>query len=132
MPKHPKPFEIIKLEGRERENPRRYKSRAIAPKSEQDIGECPARLNPDVRAVWLEIVQSIPAGVLTATERIALEVLAELVAEHRANPREFQASKHAQLISYLGRFGLTPADRVRLVPIKDEPKNNPFMEFARD
>ena len=132
MPRHPKPFEIVKLEGRERENPRRYKSRAVAPKSDTDIGECPARLNPEVRAVWQEITQSIPAGVLTATERIALEILCELVAEHRADPRAFQAAKHAQLVSLLGRFGLTPADRVRLVPAKEQTKKNPFLEFAQD
>ena len=65
----PKPAEIHVLRG----NPSKLPAnRTAPPKSEKDIGEPPAHLNPQQKRDWRLIVKNAPPGVLTSTDRAAL------------------------------------------------------------
>ena len=123
---HTQPLEIAKLKGAHKKDPQRY--RKEVPKSKLPLGEAPAHLTPEAAACWFEISgYSIP-GVMTGADRIALEVLSNLLAEYRDDPRGFTAAKLNQLIGSLGRFGMTPSDRTKL-GVEKSKADNPFANL---
>jgi hypothetical protein len=65
------------------------------------------------------------AGVLGEADRLALETLCRLVVEMRTDFKEMTAAKLTQMSNLLGRFGMTPSDRTKIVVPKGE-KKNPF------
>ena len=81
MPRPRKPLEMLELTGHYRSD--RHSQRRHAPKSDRPIGDPPACLAPDEAACWREFVGNAPAGVLTSGDRVALEVLARLLARWR-------------------------------------------------
>lgn len=66
---------------------------------------------------------------LTESDRLALELAAQLMAQFRADPVEFPAAKMARLEAQLGKFGMTPADRAKVGGKKEAPKGNPFADL---
>jgi phage terminase small subunit len=81
------------------------------------------------KAVWTEIVTALPASVLQATDRIAVELAARLVANFRAQPdSEVTSAQVAQIRTALAVLGMTPADRSRVSATKDAP-SNPFLDM---
>ena len=90
----------------------------------------PDHLRPDAVAVWSEIVTGLAgAGVLSAVDRVALEIVSvaagEMIEADRAlsvplDSDSADAMRHVRQQAYrrwLGvapRFGLTPADRARV------------------
>jgi len=78
------------------------------------------------KAVWAEIVGVLPANVLQATDRMAVELAARLIAHFRAQPDvEVTSSQVAQIRTALAVLGMTPADRSRVSAKKETPAN-PF------
>jgi len=78
------------------------------------------------KAVWAEIVGVLPATVLQATDRMAVELAARLIAQFRAQPdAEVTSAQVAQIRTALAVLGMTPADRSR-VSAKKETPTNPF------
>lgn len=78
------------------------------------------------KAVWSEIVSVLPANVLQATDRMAVELAARVIAHFRALPdAEVTSSQIAQIRTALAVLGMTPADRSRVGGKKDPPAN-PF------
>ena len=78
------------------------------------------------KAVWDEIVGVLPASVLQATDRMAVELAARLIANFRALPdRDVSMAQVAQIRTALAVLGMTPADRSRVSAKKDTPAN-PF------
>jgi hypothetical protein len=76
------------------------------------------------RAVWDEIVAALPASVLQATDRIAVELAARQVAHFRVMPdADVTAAQLAQIRTALAVLGMTPADRSRVSAKKDAPTN---------
>jgi len=81
------------------------------------------------KAVWTEIVTALPASVLQATDRIAVELAARLVANFRAQPdADVTSAQVAQIRTALAVLGMTPADRSRVSAAKETPAN-PFLEM---
>ena len=78
---------------------------------------------------WKEIEKSAPLQVLTKSDRLALELAANLLAQFRLNPVDFPAAKLVRLEALLGKFGMTPADRAKVGGKKDAPKGNPFDDL---
>lgn len=128
---HRQPLALAALKGADKKDPQRYRKAKQVIHPEGDIGEPPLHLTNGAMDVWREVVPVMVKGVLTVADRIAWCTFCELVAEHRSDPRAFQGAKHSALLSYLARFGMTPADRVKIQiqQIDDKPKN-PFSEFA--
>lgn len=81
------------------------------------------------KAVWTEIVTALPASVLQATDHIAVELAARLIANFRAQPdTEVTSAQVAQIRTALAVLGMTPADRSR-VSTKKETPSNPFLDM---
>jgi hypothetical protein len=82
------------------------------------------------RAAWFEIAVLAADGVLKAPHRIMLEVLCELLAEWREDPRKFMSSKMGHLIGCCARMGLSPSDQQKLGIDRAEAPD-PMDEFVR-
>lgn len=121
-----KPTNVIELKGGFKKNPQR--KRPDEPVPTAGIGPAPAALKPAHKAIWDEIVAICPPGVLGNSDRIALEALVRLLHDFRTNFDEFPGSRMSQLVSLMGRFGLTPSDRSKVIVPKAKGKN-PFGDL---
>ncbi|EPG1981291.1 hypothetical protein [Pseudomonas aeruginosa] len=92
------------------------------------VGEAPIHLQGPARLAWKELCAQSIKGVLTGSDRIILEVTANLLAEYRANPTEFAVGKYTHLIGNLARLGLTPSDRQKFGLEKPKEKDE-FEDF---
>lgn len=126
MARHSQPREIAELKGATRVHPERY--RREIPAVEQPLGEAPEQLSAQAKSVWFELSGLAPIGVLKGADRIAMEVLSNLLVEYRSEPTEFAVGKYTHLVGLLARLGMTPADRQKLGTEKP-PEGNPFDEF---
>ena len=123
-----KPTALKQLQGTDKEHPGRINKNEPVP--ERGIGPavrpmCGSNLNQEEQAIWDEIVSISYTGVLGEADRIALEMMCRLVHEMRTDFTEMTAAKITQLSQLLGRFGMTPSDRTKIVVPKGE-KKNPF------
>ena len=121
-----KPTNVLQMKGAFKKNPGR--KRASEPVPTGGIGPAPEALSKRQRTIWDEIVAICPPGVLGNTDRIALEALVRLLEEFRHNYVEFPGSRMSQLVSLMGRFGLTPSDRSKIIVPKGKGKN-PFEDL---
>lgn len=87
------------------------------------IGAAPSHLNDFEREIWDEMVSNFSCGSMQASDRISLEVICRLTAQSRLDFDEMPAAKLGQLSSLLGRFGMTPVDRNKVVTKKEDKKN---------
>ena len=113
MPKPRIPTNIHKLKGTYR--PIRHDERMNEPKPNADIGNPPTNLSKKQKACWKEIVKITPNGVLTNADRITIELIACLLTDFRENYLEFSGAKLARLESMLGKIGLNPSDRSKVI-----------------
>lgn len=121
VPKKPTALKVAQgtaSRNKQRQNPNE-------PVPARGIGPAPGHLNPGQKKIWDEIVGIMYAGVLGEADRIALELMTVLLDEFRVNPLDFSGAKLARLEGLLSRFGMTPADRTKIVVPKGE-KKNPF------
>ena len=126
MARHAQPREVAELKGAPRKHPERYLKEP--PKSAQPLGQAPEHLSAAAKAVWFEIESLAPVGVLTGADRLTLEVLAELLAEFREDPRAFAVGRFTHLIGCLARLGMSPADRQKL-GMEKAKEGNAFDDF---
>lgn len=78
------------------------------------------------KAVWWEIVNAAPAGVLAPSDRLLIELACRNLATLRGAD-EPTAAKSAELRRCLAEMGMTPSERARLsVPT---PRANPFTDL---
>ncbi|WP_373498979.1 hypothetical protein [Desulfococcus sp.] len=122
-----KPSKILELSGAYRKNPSR--KRPNEPQPTEQLGEPPAHLDRETAAVWVELVQIVPPGVLWASDRICVEIAACLLVEYRRRPADFMASRLAQLRGCLGSLGLSPADRGKLSVPDKKKTDDPWAGF---
>jgi len=126
MARHAQPREVAQLKGATRHDPQRY--RKEPPKSAQPLGGAPDHLSAGAKTVWFEIEALAPSGVLTGADRFTLEVVSELMAEWREEPRKFAIGKYTPLIGCLARLGMSPADRQKL-GMEKAKEGNAFDDF---
>ena len=131
MPRPKTPLAIADLKGQTRKNPQRYRDRANAPQPQHGVGEPPQWLTNEAASAWVEISSSLPLGVLTIADRVAVEVASTLIAEFRASPKDFTAARLAQLRGLLGSLGLTPADRIKLAVPETLNQDDPWLALSR-
>lgn len=112
MARIPQPIEVAKFKGAHKVHPERY--RKIAPKSDKPLGNYPNHLSPGAKKCWFELEEYAAPGVLTVTDRLAFEILSELIAEYRTSPVDFKTSRINTIISLMARLGFTVADRQKL------------------
>lgn len=94
--------------------------------------ECPRWLTSGAKRIWGELAPVLTeARVLTCADAVALANLCELQAEflRQAKRRQISGKLASEIRQYLGRFGLTPADRARVAAAPAD-EEDPFAEFA--
>lgn len=123
MARPKKPTALKELNGSAKHDPQRINKNEPVPS--RGIGPPASILSKYEQDVWDEVVGQMYAGVLGEADRIALEMMCRLIAEMRLNFEEMTAAKITQLSQLLGRFGMTPSDRTKIVVPKAESKN-PF------
>lgn len=117
--------QILELRGAFKAHPNR--ARPGEPKPMGAIGafkQGPTALSE----IWDEIARQTAPGVLTASDRLALEWVCRLMAEIRLKPNEVSVGKIATLSSLLSKFGFTPADRTR-ISVPDADKIDEWADF---
>lgn len=128
MARHSQPRQVAEAKGATRKHPERYRNQP--PTVEQPLGTAPEHMSEAARKCWFEIQSLAPRNVLTGADRIAMELLSNLLAEFREQPKAFPASRITHLIGCLARLGMTPADRQRIGAPNGEPDgDDSFDEF---
>lgn len=121
------PTKVLELRGAFKKNPQRTRKEIPGL---QELGNPPDHLDDASRAVWIELVESSPAGVLTASDRQALEICSVLLAQFRADPAGFIPARLAQLGRALSVLGRTPVDRSRISLSESKKQDDPWAALA--
>lgn len=114
------PTNVLELRGAYKKDPQR--KRKNEPKPAAGIGKF-SDGPVDLPEIWDEVVAQTVPGVMTVSDRIALEALCRLIADIRNNPAELSVGKITAMVSLLGRFGLTPADRSKVTIPEEKPED---------
>ena len=119
---------ILERTGAFKVSPGRKKARVNEPKGKGHFPKAaPKHLSPNTKACWREIVRLVPDGVLTKSDVIIVEIVAELLAELRDDPRLMDTSRITRLSSEMHKIGLSPSARATLQIEPD--KKSQFDEF---
>ena len=78
---------------------------------------------------FIEIVASVPAGILAPSDQFLVELAARLLAKSR-KPGELNAALAAQLRGALAEIGATPTDRARLAGLATPPVERDPLDIA--
>ncbi len=120
-----KPTKLLEAKGAFKANPQR--SRPNEPDGKGAFpSKPPKHLALSCVDAWLEIVSIVPAGVLTGSDSIAVEISATLLSEFRLGGMPI--SRITRLVQELGKLGLDPSGRAKL-SISKEQKNE-FNQFS--
>jgi hypothetical protein len=126
MPRPRKSTSELEKNGAFAKNPSRRRS---DPKTKGPIGDPPPSLPLDLHAIWYEIADAAPLGVLTHADRLFLASFSRW--QHRERTAEkWTAADAAALCWFYVRAGMTPADRSRVHATADKA-TNPFAKFAK-
>jgi hypothetical protein len=86
-------------------------------------------MEADRSAIWHELASILPVGVARNADRFAVELLCDLMFKFRTSA--LKGADLSQLVSLLGRLGLTPCDRARVSqPVVNKKEANPFQSFV--
>lgn len=116
-----KPQALRDLQGTSDDHPGRQNP--DQPMPSRGIGPAHETLTEYQQAIWDEVVSISYRGVLGEADRIALEMMCRLIAEMRNSFDQMTAAKITQLSALIGRFGMTPSDRTKIVIPKSKNKN---------
>lgn len=120
------PTNVLDARGSFKKHPERKRQDA---ETSGPLGAAPDHISGGVLDAWNEITGSAPREVLTGSDRISIELAANLLSQFRIDPTEFPAAKLVRLEALLGKFGMTPADRAKVGGKKQEPKGNAFADL---
>lgn len=120
-----KPTNVLELSGAFRKNPQR---RREDPAVELGLGPAPDYFDAGERAVWAEIEESAPEGVLARSDRLCVEMLVPLVLQLRRR-EAMKAAERQFMLSTLTRLGCTPADRSRVAQPAEREETGDLFDF---
>jgi hypothetical protein len=126
MPKPRTPTTLLALNGGLKHDPGRYENRLNEPQPDAELGDPPVHFDAEQKAVWNEVVDMVPAGVLTKADRIVLELAVIQLVLVRSG--EATSSDKTNLLACLSRMALTPADRSR-VQVAQKPAEDEWAAF---
>ena len=107
------PTAILEARGSFISHKNRKDARAGEPVVTKKLGSPPKSFTDQQKKLWREFAKVVPAGVATYADRWAVEIVVYAMAKFRAGT--ISGTETGQLTSLLPRFGLTPADRSRVV-----------------
>src|SRR2546425_299599 len=123
MPRARTPAALIPFSPGMKKNPSRRKGRENAPIPKGKIGKPPSSLAPDESAIWKQFTRECPPGVLSSSDRMALENFCRIQARIRSGRP--QQGDEAQARIWMQQFGMTPAARSN-VQVKQGENGNEF------
>lgn len=129
MARNRTPSNILELRGAFDKNPQR---RREEPKVDSDLGQPPEHFDDARKAAWAEVVDMAPEGVLTKADRLAVEMLADLMVRYRASMQggdKFTSADRRDMLAVLARFGMTAADRSRVAAPKEKEETGDLFDF---
>jgi hypothetical protein len=123
------PTAQLALSGTLKDHPARYADRKNEPTPTGPLGYAPDYFDDARRKVWNELKTQIFPGSTGSSDRVAFEMLCELVVSMRAGTATDLESN--RLLKLLGCFGMTPVDRskIQVIP-KKAPAASPFATFS--
>jgi hypothetical protein len=107
------PTAILEARGSFINHKNRRDARAGEPVVTKKLGSPPKTFTDEQKKLWHEFAKIVPAGVATYADRCAVEIVVCAMAKFRSGT--ITGAERSQLTSLLSRFGLTPADRSRVV-----------------
>jgi hypothetical protein len=107
------PTAILEARGSFINHKNRKDARAGEPVVTKKLGSPPKSFTDEQKRIWREFAKIVPPGVATYADRWAVEIVVCAMAKFRAGI--ISGTETGQLTSLLSRFGLTPADRSRVV-----------------
>ena len=111
------PTNVLEMKGAFIKHPERQRE---DPKVEIGLGPPPDYFEEIEKAIWEEIKNSAPEGVLAKSDRMIVEMAVPLIQRQRAREK-MKAAEMTFLLSVFSRLGCTPADRSRVAaPKKDQ------------
>lgn len=106
----------------------RSRVKGVIPADAEGPGDPPSTWSPEQKALWHEIVEAAPAGVLAPSDRLLIELAARNLANLRSAGGELTAAQSAEMRRCLGEMGMTPSERARLA-VPTESHRNPFLDL---
>jgi hypothetical protein len=107
------PTAILEARGSFIGHKNRKDARAGEPVVTKRLGSPPKTFTDERKKIWREFAKMVPEGVATYADHWAVEIVICAMAKFRAGT--ITGAETSQLTSLLSRFGLTPADRSRVV-----------------
>lgn len=132
MPRPRKPTKILQFTGAYAKNPHRADERANEPQPNGPLGDAPPHFKERERAIWIELVGEIHAGVGCKADRGSLEQLCVLVSKARTQyetggPLAVDEKTLLAIDRYRSKFGLDPSSRSKVAATgEDKPKEDSF------
>ena len=133
MANPPKPQALRELHGTAKDHPGRQNQNQ--PKVTRGIGPAPEHFTELQSDIWDYLVSVMFAGVLSISDRPTMEMMAVLFYRFRHGDYEensvcpaLNGVELSRLDSLMGRYGMTPSDRTKIVVPKQE-KENVFKGF---
>ena len=114
-----KPDNVHKLNGTYQKH--RHGEPDTKPEWDDGLPKIPSCLKGEARKEWKRIIEIVPAGVLTLTDKTVLTQYCALWAELEADPANFETGQHTQLRLIQQELGFTPISRGK---IGGKPKGN--------
>lgn len=109
---------ILEAKGAFKINPER--KRPGEPKTGKFDSTPPEYFDADHIAVWDELVNMIPAGVLTSSDLIQVEMLTNLIVDYRKDPDKFPTQRLGRMSTEMHKLGLNPSGRASLIVEKHQ------------
>ncbi len=122
------PTNILEMRGAYKNHPERKKDRNSEPEV-SPIKRVSKYLTKEEKVIWKEILGYMPEGVIGISDTPALETLCKLIYIMRFNFNDMTAAQLNKLETLLGRFGMTPSDRTKIVVKKTETKSDPWADL---
>jgi len=130
------PKNVHELKGTAKKDPKRMRERENEPENVNPLPEPSKFLSAKEKTAYWEIANAAIPGVLGEADYMAVEMAARLLVKLRGQKRVKNSrgkmvvdkagpQDHTQFFRYLGRFGMTPADRKNISLPKGDDKN-PF------
>lgn len=123
MPAVRKPTNVLKLTGAYEQSPSRKHDRDYEPEGAEFPKRPPKNFSSDEKAMWEELVESVPPGVLQFQDKYIVEKLAVSFNQFRKHKAHTKPNIMAEIRHCLGQLGMTPADRSRIISSRKKNGN---------
>ena len=125
------PTARLEMSGTLKDHPSHYALRKDEPRPKTPLGIAPKDLVPELVPFWNEIRRMLNCmpGVAVYTDRFTVERLCRLAFKMRNDT--MSVAEGAQMLSYLGKLGLTPVDRSRIQVEAQQAKAHDDWSFKQ-